>query len=104
MKQAVAYALRRTDPFGDADAATDEPSTGSVTPSSRSLDGLTPREREVAVLVGKGYTNRRIAEALVIAEKTAEVHARNIREKLGLETRAQIAAWAAQHGLLDDEV
>jgi hypothetical protein len=34
-----------------------------------------------------------------IAEKTAEVHARNVREKLGLESRAQIAAWAAQHGL-----
>jgi DNA-binding NarL/FixJ family response regulator len=62
---------------------------------------LTPREREVAILVGRGYSNRRIAEVLVIAEKTAEVHARNIREKLGLESRAQIAAWAAQHGLLD---
>jgi DNA-binding CsgD family transcriptional regulator len=40
----------------------------------------------------------------VIAEKTAEVHARNIRGKLGLESRAQIAAWAARHGLLDDPV
>jgi DNA-binding NarL/FixJ family response regulator len=54
----------------------------------------------VAALVGRGYSNRRIAEQLVIAEKTAEVHARNIREKLGLQSRAQIAAWAAQHGLL----
>jgi non-specific serine/threonine protein kinase len=61
---------------------------------------LTPREREVAVLVGRGYSNRRIAEALVIAEKTAEVHARNIREKLGLASRSQIAAWAAQQGML----
>jgi DNA-binding CsgD family transcriptional regulator len=61
---------------------------------------LTPREREVAALVGRGYSNRRIAEALVIAEKTAEVHARRVREKLGLDSRAQIAAWAAQHGLL----
>ena len=58
---------------------------------------LTPRELEVAVLIGRGYTNRRIAEALVIAERTAETHARNIREKLGLSTRAQIAAWAATH-------
>ena len=61
---------------------------------------LTAREREVATLIGQGYTNRRIAKALVIAEKTAEVHARNIREKLGLETRAQIAAWVAQRGFL----
>jgi non-specific serine/threonine protein kinase len=56
---------------------------------------LTPRELEVAMLISRGYTNRRIAEVLVIAERTAETHARNIREKLGLTTRAQIAAWAA---------
>lgn len=61
---------------------------------------LTAREREVATLIGQGYSNRRIAAALVIAEKTAEVHARNIREKLGLETRAQIAAWVVQRGIL----
>jgi non-specific serine/threonine protein kinase len=61
---------------------------------------LTPRELEVAVLIGRGHTNRRIAEDLVIAERTAETHARNIREKLGLSTRAQIAAWAASRGLL----
>jgi pimeloyl-ACP methyl ester carboxylesterase/class 3 adenylate cyclase/DNA-binding CsgD family transcriptional regulator len=64
---------------------------------------LTAREREVAGLIGQGCSNRRIAEALVIAEKTAEVHARNVREKLGLETRAQIAAWATRHGLVAPE-
>jgi DNA-binding NarL/FixJ family response regulator len=74
-----------------AQVAADAPGRGT---------GLTPREHEVAALIGKGYSNRRIAERLVIAEKTAEVHARNIREKLGLASRAQIAAWAAQHGLL----
>jgi non-specific serine/threonine protein kinase len=58
---------------------------------------LTPRELEVAILISRGHTNRRIAEELVIAERTAETHARNIREKLGLATRAQIAAWAAVH-------
>ena len=36
----------------------------------------------------------------MIAEKTAEVHTRNVREKLGLDTRAQIAAWVVQQGLL----
>jgi DNA-binding NarL/FixJ family response regulator len=64
---------------------------------------LTAREREVAILIGRGYSNRRIAAELVIAEKTAEVHARNVREKRGLESRAQIAAWAARHGLLDPD-
>src|SRR6185436_2893077 len=43
---------------------------------------LTPRELEVATLISRGHTNRRIAEVLVIAERTAETHARNIREKL----------------------
>jgi non-specific serine/threonine protein kinase len=61
---------------------------------------LTPRELEVAALISRGHTNRRIAEELVIAERTAETHARNIREKLGLSTRAQIAAWIATRGLL----
>ena len=61
---------------------------------------LTPREREVATLVGRGYTNHRIADALVITERTAETHVRNIREKLGFATRAQVAAWAAEYGLL----
>ena len=56
---------------------------------------LTPRELEVATLISQGHTNRQIAEVLVIAERTAETHARNIREKLGLTTRAQIGAWAA---------
>ena len=60
---------------------------------------LTAREREVAALIGRGWTNRQIAEELVTAERTVETHARNIREKLGLETRAQLVAWAVGQGL-----
>jgi non-specific serine/threonine protein kinase len=56
---------------------------------------LSPRELQIAELIGRGYTNRQIAEEVVIAERTAETHARNIREKLGLATRTQVAAWAA---------
>ena len=62
---------------------------------------LTRREREIAALIGRALTNRQIAERLVITERTVEVHARNIRERLGLETRAQMVAWAIQHGLAD---
>jgi DNA-binding NarL/FixJ family response regulator len=102
LEQAVAYALRQIDPFEDDEAVAATPGPVAST-TERDVAALTPREREVAVLVGRGYSNRQIAEALVIAEKTAEVHARNIREKLGLESRAQIAAWAAQHGLLDND-
>jgi DNA-binding CsgD family transcriptional regulator/tetratricopeptide (TPR) repeat protein len=63
-------------------------------------DILTPRERETVVLVARGYTNRQIADELVISARTAEAHVRNIREKLGFAGRAQVAAWAASHGLL----
>jgi DNA-binding CsgD family transcriptional regulator len=56
---------------------------------------LTPREREVAGLVAKGLTNKQIAERLVVAERTAESHVEQLRNKLGLHNRAQIAAWAA---------
>jgi DNA-binding NarL/FixJ family response regulator len=60
---------------------------------------LTAREREVAARIGRGWTNRQIAEDLVTAERTVETHARNIREKLGLATRTQLVAWAVGQGL-----
>jgi predicted ATPase/DNA-binding CsgD family transcriptional regulator/uncharacterized protein HemY len=61
--------------------------------------GLTRREREVAALVTAGYTNRQIAEALVITEGTAENYVQRILGKLGFNNRAQIAVWAIQHDL-----
>ena len=45
-------------------------------------------------LIGRGWTNRQIGDKLAMAERTAETHARNIREKLGLTTRAELVAWA----------
>ncbi|MGH2616695.1 MAG: helix-turn-helix domain-containing protein, partial [Thermomicrobiales bacterium] len=62
--------------------------------------GLTAREREVATLTAQGASNRMIADALFISERTVEVHVRNILHKLGFTSRAQIAAWAAQQGLI----
>ena len=56
---------------------------------------LSPRELEVAALVAEGLTNRAIAETLVISERTAERHVANIMAKLGMNTRAQIAAYVA---------
>ena len=92
-EQAIERALRGASPAG-----VDTASGGKR--AKKQGDRLTRREREVAIMVGRGYTNRQIAKHLVIAEKTAEVHARNIREKLGLSTRAGLAAWVAQQGLL----
>jgi DNA-binding NarL/FixJ family response regulator len=60
---------------------------------------LTPRERDVAVLVAAGLTNREIAAKLLIAERTADTHVSNVLGKLGARTRSQIAAWAVEHDL-----
>lgn len=54
---------------------------------------LTPRQREVAKLVAQGLTDRAIAKALVISERTAEGHVENILVKLGFTSRTQIATW-----------
>lgn len=53
---------------------------------------LTRREREVAALLARGMTNRQIASELFVSERTAETHARNTLKKLGLRSRAQLAA------------
>ncbi len=58
--------------------------------------GLTPREREVAALVARGFSNRQIATELTIAERTAENHVEHILGKLGLHSRAQVAAWVVR--------
>src|SRR5713101_8379703 len=65
--------------------------TGRFIPSP-----LTPREREIAMLVGLGLTNRQIGSRLSISERTAGVHVQNILSKLGASNRAQIATWAAK--------
>jgi non-specific serine/threonine protein kinase len=55
----------------------------------------TARELEVARLVALGHTNRQIGRRLSISERTAERHVENLRAKLGVGTRAQIAAWVS---------
>jgi DNA-binding CsgD family transcriptional regulator len=58
---------------------------------------LTGRELEVAGLVAEGLTNQAIARRLSVAPRTAEAHVENIRRKLGVRSRAQIAAWVTEH-------
>jgi DNA-binding NarL/FixJ family response regulator len=60
---------------------------------------LTRREREVARLITEGKSNREIADALVIAERTVEGHVSNILSKLGFRSRAQVSAWVVEHTL-----
>jgi len=61
--------------------------------------GLTARQLQVAALVAGGLTNRQIAGRLGIEERSAEGHVERIRQRLGVRSRAQIAAWwASAHG------
>jgi predicted ATPase/DNA-binding CsgD family transcriptional regulator len=77
---ALAYALEERPPAGAArDAAGASP--------------LTPRETEIAGLIAQGMSNKDIAAALVIAQRTVEGHIEHIMDKLGFHSRARIAAW-----------
>jgi predicted ATPase/class 3 adenylate cyclase/DNA-binding CsgD family transcriptional regulator len=89
LDEALAHALA---PVGREQASPTGARPGRETP-------LTAREQEVASLIAQGSSNREIATRLVISERTAGTHVQNILNKLGFNTRAQIAAWAAEHGL-----
>jgi predicted ATPase/DNA-binding SARP family transcriptional activator/DNA-binding CsgD family transcriptional regulator len=61
-------------------------------PADEPTDKLTSREQDVALLVGRGLTNRQIADTLSISEHTVANHVRNILKKLGLRSRTQISS------------
>jgi DNA-binding CsgD family transcriptional regulator len=69
----------------------------------RTVGGLTEREIEVLRLVATGRTNRAIAEALDISEKTVARHLSNIFAKLDLSSRAAATAYAFQHNLISED-
>ena len=102
--EAVARAaLSDAEPTAGVARAADAPPTSTTPAPAPEPSPLTRREREVAALVARGLTDRQIAETLVITEGTVGVHLANIFSKLDLHSRAQLAVWAAEHGLLADE-
>lgn len=68
---------------------------GRALPAPLRSAGVTPREAEVLALVGEGLSNRAIGERLFLSERTVEQHVGVLRQKLGLQTRAQLAVYAA---------
>jgi DNA-binding NarL/FixJ family response regulator len=65
------------------------------------LDRLTPREREVLVLLGRGFPNKQIASKLRLSEKTVKTHVGRVLAKLGVADRTQAAVLAVRAGLVD---
>lgn len=64
-------------------------------------DDLTPRETEVLSLLAVGHTNPEIASKLVLSVRTVETHRANIQRKIGAGSRAELVAYAGEHGLLE---
>lgn len=101
LDEAVEYAL--SDNASEAAGVAEQSRSQTESTAAKkqpSADPLTPREREVAVLIAKGYTNRQIAQELIISERTAMRHVEHILGKLGVHSRAQVAAWAVEKGLI----
>jgi predicted ATPase/DNA-binding NarL/FixJ family response regulator len=84
--QAIAFAL------GEPAGRKARPGTG---PAAAHPGRLTRREQDVAALVARGLSNGEIASELVISARTVETHVQHIMDKLGVGSRAQIAAWSA---------
>jgi predicted ATPase/DNA-binding CsgD family transcriptional regulator len=100
--EAVMLALEPYEPASDGGGAARARAGGRLAPSAGTTPTprppLTAREREVALLVAQGCTNRQIAEKLVVTPGTAALHVEHIRRKLGFHARAQIASWVSAQG------
>ncbi len=67
----------------------------------RLADPLTPRELDVVKLIAEAHTNKQIAEALQVSEKTVESHRANVLSKLGMRDRVELVRYAIRRGLVE---
>jgi DNA-binding NarL/FixJ family response regulator len=97
----VGNGRRYISPLIRKNLGTDTPDL-SRSPKMRSGD-LTPRQREVLQLLAEGRVRKEIAEILGTSVKTVEYHRRQIVEKLGIQTSAELTAYAIRHGIVSAE-
>ncbi|MFC4323410.1 response regulator [Litchfieldia salsa] len=71
--------------------------------SSSTFELLSDREKEILEWIAKGYSNKEIAENLIISVKTVESHKSNLMEKLGIKSRHELVKYAMKKGLLHFE-
>jgi non-specific serine/threonine protein kinase len=90
LAQAVAFALRESDP-----------ATGPKPAPPRTREVLTPRQLEVARLVARHMSNREIATRLGVSERTAEGHLEQIFNRLGFNSRTQLVEWVVRHDAVE---
>jgi DNA-binding NarL/FixJ family response regulator len=90
---ALAEGRRRAldDAVGDAVKAAN--ATASLAGASPPASSLTRREQEVAACLERGMSNRQVAQALTISEGTARIHVQHVLDKLGLNSRVQVAEY-----------
>jgi len=91
LEQAIDYALA-------------EPKPAEIEVSLKEkFGGLTEREREVAALIARGKSNREIAKVMTVGTKTVETYVTRILNKLGFDSRVQIATWMIEKGFNEKE-
>lgn len=75
------------------------PAAGSAPAAPAAHERLSPREREILLLLARGASNKEIARDLSLAESTVKIHVQGILRKLSLASRVQAAVYAVEHGL-----
>ena len=85
--------------MGRVRAVAPVPGEARTTEARRRETELTPREREILVLIGEGLTNQEIADGLTLSLKTVETHRANVARKLGLRTRPELIRYALLAGV-----